>query len=299
MFLLDPKRNNRVNDVRHLPLMEKSIYEQVGVLFKDPPIFRPESDMLLMFDGRVPTHTTYIKNVMKVGIDSKVLPARGSVCMRLMHHNREFGPGGHFRSRKGSGALNPNLPDPLESLHILAGSARWRALPHRQRQTIDLPGDNGSRGWQGLSLRQLRELEINQVSQEIKDLILGNSEGGEVAGQSQDLQQEEPTETTTGVAFVSLGGTGSIVVRAALVSVPPRHEYGDRHGGLDTRVRCCGHRCCSQRPEVRVLPHQAAPGRSHPGDSGSISICSSLSVSRQYVLETLFSLSQGGPRPAC
>ena len=199
MFLLDPKRNNRVNDVRHLPLMEKSIYEQVGVLFKDPPIFRPESDMLLMFDGRVPTHTTYIKNVMKVGIDSKVLPARGSVCMRLMHHNREFGPGGHFRSRKGSGALNPNLPDPLESLHILAGSARWRALPHRQRQTIDLPGDNGSRGWQGLSLRQLRELEINQVSQEIKDLILGNSEGGEVAGQSQDLQQEEPTETTTGV----------------------------------------------------------------------------------------------------
>ncbi|CAE7776239.1 unnamed protein product [Symbiodinium sp. CCMP2592] len=198
MFICDPKRNNRVNDYRRLPVMEKSFFEQVSAgLFEEGGPFRPDHDLLLLFDGRVATHANHIRSVIKKGTENKILPARGSCTLRLMHTNREFGAGGHFRSRKSHGAMNPNLPDPLESLYILTGSNRWKALPHRERQVIDLPGDNGSRGWGQLSLRQPRDLELNQVSQEVKDLILGKASGGEeVAGQSQD-PQEDATDATT------------------------------------------------------------------------------------------------------
>ena len=125
----------------------------------------------MLFDGRSVNAASLIqKHVLKPGIECKRLPARGAALTRLMHHNREFSVNGWARQRN-CGGLCPNLPDPLESVFVAAGSTRFKSLPRRERRWVDLVWDNACRGWSGISLRTQEDQDLNSVTAETKELI--------------------------------------------------------------------------------------------------------------------------------
>ena len=173
IFLIDPKRHGRADNYRAMPAADKIMLGQVAAaLFnKDKPKFREDSDMLICFDGRsVNTNSQITKLLLKPGIECKFLPARGAAVLRVMHHHREFSVNGWVRQRS-CGGLCPNLPDPLESVFVAAGSTRFKNLPRRERRWVDLPGDNASRGWTGVGLRTQEDLDLNSVLPQTKDLL--------------------------------------------------------------------------------------------------------------------------------
>ena len=77
------------------------------------------------------------------------------------------------------GGLCPNLPDPLESVFVAAGSTRFKSLPRRERRWVDLSGDNACRGWSGVSLRTQEDQDLNSVTAETKELIFQGVEARE------------------------------------------------------------------------------------------------------------------------
>ena len=171
-IVLDPKRHHSKDESFRRPAVgEASMFSatSTALFAADEGLFRPELDLLAIFDARSIRNSNLIRDLVKPGIKSKVLPARGSVALRLLHHNLEFCEGGAHRARKGKTLLHATSVDPLETLYLVAGSERLVNLPSRQRKWVDVPGHNGLRGWANLGLR--RDADINQITPETKQLI--------------------------------------------------------------------------------------------------------------------------------
>ena len=170
-YFIDPKCGSNLKDFRSLPVGDSSMYKALATALFDKGLFRAV-DFVVLPDGRCPKNGSMIlKEVLKPG--KKVLPARPSVQIRLMHDNAEFfSEGGAFRKRKGKTLLHAYLPDPLETVHLVAMSDFFKNIQEKERKFVDLPGTNGARGWAKLSLR----VEIhNPVTEKTKDLIFSSS----------------------------------------------------------------------------------------------------------------------------
>lgn len=182
-FVVDPKASSKSDGLRRLAHGDAKMYKTLGACLFENGLFRPQLDMLAMFDGRsVRTQGLITKHVLKPGSAAKLLPSRSAVPLRLMHHNREFSQSGWARARKGKTVFSATLPDPLETVFLAAGAERLSCLPLRQRICVDLPGDNNSKGWPNLSLRKLEDQQLNGITSQSKSLIFAG-----VGGSTKDM----------------------------------------------------------------------------------------------------------------
>lgn len=85
--------------------------------------------------------------------------------------------------------------DPLETVFICAGTEYLSALPIRERQFIDKPGNNTARGWSNLSLRSFESQQLSSATKETKDLLLKNAFVSiEKKADPEDVVNDEPEE---------------------------------------------------------------------------------------------------------
>ncbi|CAK9021846.1 Uncharacterized protein SCF082_LOCUS15533 [Durusdinium trenchii] len=194
-FVVDPKASSKSDGLRRLAHGDAKMYKTLGACLFENGLFRPQLDMLAMFDGRsVRTQGLITKHVLKPGFAAKLLPSRSAVPLRLMHHNREFSQSGWARARKGKTVFSATLPDPLETVFLAAGAERLSCLPLRQRICVDLPGDNNSKGWPNLSLRKLEDQQLNGITSQSKSLIFAG-----VGGSTKDMADEEEEKDASAV----------------------------------------------------------------------------------------------------
>ena len=88
-------------------------------------------------------------------------------------------------------AITSTSVDPLETLFLIAGKERFAATPLKERTHVDLPGDNSSRGWAGLSLLSPQNQSLSSVSKEMKDLIFKSAHVHVTADDEDKLEDED------------------------------------------------------------------------------------------------------------
>ena len=100
-YILDPKCIGQISSFRSVPVGDSSIYKTLSSILFEKGRLRA-CDVVILPDGRSSKNTTVInKEILKPGRASKHLPARASVQIRLMYHNKEFNPEtGYFAKGK-------------------------------------------------------------------------------------------------------------------------------------------------------------------------------------------------------
>ena len=105
MWLLDTKRHIDVDGFDRLASADPVLMKAFGAaLFEHASTncsFRTDKDIACVWDGRSSkTQAAIARHILKPGSQSKLLPSRPAVPLRLMHHNREFAAGGWARGRR-------------------------------------------------------------------------------------------------------------------------------------------------------------------------------------------------------
>ncbi|OLP91881.1 hypothetical protein AK812_SmicGene26360 [Symbiodinium microadriaticum] len=158
LLFVDPKRYYSTNEsFAAAPVGHPNMFAaERDVLFEEN-LFRPDKDLVVVFDGRCTKTAGYIKDLMKKAVKSKLIGQRGAPLLRLLHHN------GELALRKKRAVCTPCSVDPLV------------------------------RGFSNLSLRSAASLELNKVNREVKEQIFSHiSFASTGADSGQTLQPQQP-----------------------------------------------------------------------------------------------------------
>ena len=188
LLFVDPKRYYSTNEsFAAAPVGHPNMFAAVRDVLFEENLFRPDKDLVVVFDGRCSKTAGYIKDLMKKAVKSKLIGQRGAPLLRLLHHNGELG------LRKKRTVCTPCSVDPLETCFLIMGKERMQELPLRHRRYVDMPGTNEVRGFSNLSLRSAASLELNKVSREVKEQIFSHiSFASTGADSGQTLQPQQP-----------------------------------------------------------------------------------------------------------
>ena len=188
MIFVDPKRYHSSSEsLAAAPVGHSNLFAAVRDVLFEEKMFRPDKDLVVVFDGRCSKTSGFIKDLLKKAVKSKLIGQRGAPALRLLHHN------GEVNLRRKRTVCSPCSVDPLETCYLIMGKERMQELPLRHRRYVDMPGTNEVRGFSNLSLRSSASLELNKVTKEIKDEIFGHissaSTGTEMADQGEQQQR--------------------------------------------------------------------------------------------------------------
>ena len=105
------------------------------------------------------------------------LPTRKWTIIRRFYHNQEFLPGGYATAARRE-SLNPKLPDPLENLYLVVYKSF--KMPYRQSPDTGVVADDRCRGMSGLALKTLKDQELNMVTKDVYQQMVGREGSGEI-----------------------------------------------------------------------------------------------------------------------
>ena len=183
MFLVaDPKRYYSKDETFKYPTLgHPHMFNAIKDVLFGEGLFRPDKDLLVLFDGRSLKSASYIRDVARAAAKTKHISQRGPAQLRLLHHNADIP-----HDRKSRAVVSSSSMDPLETAYLFLGAQRAQALPLRDRKWVDLPGTNEVKGWSNLGLRSAACVQANQVSRETKAAIFSGISFATVAAQKLD-----------------------------------------------------------------------------------------------------------------
>ena len=110
LLFVDPKRYYSTNEsFAAAPVGHPNMFAAGRDVLFEENLFRPDKDLVVVFDGRCSKTAGYIKDLMKKAVKSKLIGQRGAPLLRLLHHN------GELALRKKRAVCTPCSVDPLET----------------------------------------------------------------------------------------------------------------------------------------------------------------------------------------
>ncbi|CAE7297164.1 unnamed protein product [Symbiodinium sp. CCMP2592] len=169
LLFVDPKRYYSTSEsLAAAPVGHPNMFAAVRDVLFEEKYFRPDKDLVVVFDGRCSKTAGFIKDLATKAVKSKLISQRGAPVLRLLHHNGE--------------------------------------LSMRKKHTVCSPCSVGPlvRGFSNLSLRSAASFELNKVTREVKEEIFSHisfaststepEQPQQPAAAGSDSEEEEPRQ---------------------------------------------------------------------------------------------------------
>jgi hypothetical protein len=135
-----------------------------GEAYAEQPGVVRKKDAVFFLDGRHPAAQRHFCKVAAKGrVATGLYMARPVITIRLLFNNFEFLPGGCAAPNRRKSAASACFPDPLGNMCLALPAEYLRELKLKPLKFLGIPGDNRSRGWGNLSLKEGEERAMSLV----------------------------------------------------------------------------------------------------------------------------------------